>query len=201
MRRLHTVSVQLPDPRHLSPRVELDPKLHQFNGCLGAIDGTLIRAHIPIEKQKRFWSRKGLISQNVFLVVSFEGLYLYVLAGAEGSFHDASVFLQAITRDFMIPSGRMYLADAGFGTRRGVILPFPLQRYHLQDWRYADRPPETKEELFNLRHSRLRVGVEQTIGLDKRKWKIIRCSAPEYRFRDQIALIYVVTGLHNFIKL
>ncbi|KFA66854.1 hypothetical protein S40285_10746 [Stachybotrys chlorohalonatus IBT 40285] len=101
----------------------------------------------------------------------------------------------------MIPSGRMYLADAGFGTRRGVILPFPLQRYHLQDWRYADRPPETKEELFNLRHSRLRVGVEQTIGLDKRKWKIIRCSAPEYRFRDQIALIYVVTGLHNFIKL
>ena len=72
-------------------------------------------------------------------------------------------------------------------------------RYHLQDWRNADRKPATKEELYNLRHARLRIVVEQTFGRVKRKFKIIRDYPPEYDFKYQVFIVYAVTGLWNFI--
>lgn len=56
------------------------------------------------------------------------------------------------------------------------------------------------KELFNLRHAQLRTTVEQVLGLYKRKWRIIRYSAPEYSFIDQIQIVYAVTGLHNFVQ-
>ncbi|KEY72644.1 hypothetical protein S7711_11543 [Stachybotrys chartarum IBT 7711] len=201
MRRLHTKFVHLPKPGHLSPRVELDRKMQQFNGTLGAVDGTHIPAFIAEGKQTRFRSYKNNISQNVFAVVSFEGLFLYILAGAEGSLHDSSLFREAMTRSFRIPHGRLYLADSGFGVQRGILVPFAIYTYHLQDWRLTGEKPANKEELYNFRHAQLRVIVEQVFGRCKRKFKIIRCSAPEYKLQHQITLIYALTALYNFIQL
>jgi hypothetical protein len=99
-----------------------------------------------------------------------------------------------------VPDGRYYLADAGFGNRSGLIVPFQHCRYHLQDWRDSQMRPENARELYNLRHSRLRTCVEQVFGMLKRRWKIIRDSAPEYSIEDQINIVYAVTALHNFMQ-
>lgn len=201
MRYLHTKFVRLPGPTYVSPEVELDPKFMQFNGAIGAIDGTHIHAFIPSQKQKRFWSRKNNISQNVLAAVTFDGLFLYVLAGAEGSINDASLIREAYIRSFVIPDGRFYVADAGFRSRKGLIIPYPHVYYHLRDWDDIGRKPQTPKELFNKRHAQLRTVVEHVFGRCKRKFKIIRSSAPEYAFEDQVRIIYAVTGLYNFIQL
>lgn len=199
MRQLHKEFVQLPNPQYLSPQVELVGKFKGFSGAIGAIDGTHIAAHVPVKLQARFWSRKNKISQNVLAAVTFDGLFSYVLAGAEGSIHDARLLPQALTRSFTIPEGRYYLADAGFGTRKGIVIPYHGPRYHLNE--AAGQRPRNSKELYNLRHSQLRTVVERVFGQCKRKWKIIRNSAPEYQFVDQIRIVYAVTGLFNFIKL
>ncbi len=197
---LHKAFVQLNHDSWLDPVVELDPKLNAFNGCIGAIDGTHIFAHIPLREQQHWRDRKGQISQNVFAAVRSDYSFSYVLAGAEGSINDSSLCQQAFGRDkFSVPPNRYFLADAGFGSREGIVVPFPGVRYHLQDWKNAVNPPETRKELYNLRHARIRVVVEQAFGLLKRRWKIVRSSAPEYGIDQQVSIVYAVTALHNFV--
>lgn len=112
---------------------------------------------------------------------------------------DATLINHALSYGFRIPKDRLYLADAGFGSRQGILVPFLSVRYHLQDFRDADEKPTDAKELYNLRHSRHRMVVEQAFSLLKRKWKIVRVSAPEYTIQDQIGFVYAVTALHNFI--
>lgn len=131
--------------------------------------------------------------------MNFDGFFVYVLVGAEGSINDSSLIRIAKTINLRIPSARFFIADAGFGSRRGILIPFLETRYHLQDWEAADHRPQNKKEIYNLRHAQLRVIVEQIFGRVKRKFKIVRHSAAEYNIRDQHRIMLAVTGLWNFI--
>ncbi len=144
---------------------------------------------------------EGFISQNVFAAVRSDGAFSYVLAGAEGSFHDSTLCNIAFANGFRVPDGRYYLADAAFGGHQGIVVPFSNVRYHLEDWRNSDNPPQNSKELYNLRHARLRVVIEMVFGRLKRRWKIVRASAPEYSINTQIAILYAVTAIHNFVIL
>jgi hypothetical protein len=78
---LHRAFVRLPEDDWLDPAVELNPKTSAFNGCIGAIDGTHIRAHIKASEQPRWFNRKGVISQNVFTASwTNQGSMQYILA-------------------------------------------------------------------------------------------------------------------------
>jgi DDE superfamily endonuclease len=198
MKKLHTQFVKQQDASSLSLHVELSLKFCQFNGAIGAMDGTHIPAHIPVTKQKRFYSRKNNVSQNVLGCVNFDGLFTYVLAGVEGSYYDSTLLKEATSRKLRIPDRRYYLADSGFSLKKGVMTPY-AGTYHLTDFHQRDQRPSSKEELFNLWHAQLRNIVERTFGFLKRKWKIIRTSAVEYDFCWQVAIVYALTGLHNFI--
>jgi len=66
-----------------------------FDDCLGALDGTHVEMHIPIELQPRYRNRKGTLSQNILAVCNFDMQFVYILAGWEGSAHDARVLSDA----------------------------------------------------------------------------------------------------------
>lgn len=199
-RQLHKAYVRPKPAKWLDERYEKDEKVGAFNGCIGAIDGTHIAAYLPTKISSKWRDRKGNISQNVFAAVRSNKSFSFVMAGAEGSMCDQTLCSIALENGFTIPSDRFYLGDAGFGLRKGILTPFPSVRYHLQDWRDAERKPRNAKELYNLRHARLRAVVEQAFGALKRRWKIIRVSAPEYSIRRQIAFVYACTALHNFVE-
>ena len=73
--------------------------------CVGAIDGTHVRASAPREIQGRFRGRKDGTTQNVSATISFDLKFTYVLAGWEGSAHNSRVLNDAFTRPgrFSIP--------------------------------------------------------------------------------------------------
>jgi len=121
---LHRAYVRLPEDKWLDPAIELDPKNAALNGCISAIDGTHITAWIPLKESQRWRDRKGRITQNVFAAVKQDYSFTYVLAGAEGSMNDASVLGEAMTRSFRVPEHRYYVADAGFGVKPGIVIPF-----------------------------------------------------------------------------
>ena len=155
----------------------------------------------PIYKrqQRKWFNRKSLLTQNVFCAVQLDGSFSYVLAGAEGPVNDATLLRHAVSKNLHIPEHRFYISNAGLGARPGLLLPYPSTRYHLNEWRDGGEAPKTKEELYNLRHSRLRVVVEMAFGGLKKKFRILRGSAPEYSLERQILIIYACTGLFNFI--
>ena len=66
--------------------------------CLGAINGTHVRASVPPEIQRRFRGRKDGTTQNVLATISFDLKFTYVLAGWEGSAYDSRVLNDAFAR-------------------------------------------------------------------------------------------------------
>ncbi|KAJ6782797.1 hypothetical protein PWT90_10388 [Aphanocladium album] len=193
--------VTLPEPEFVCPETSKSASTRPFHGCIGAIDGTHIKAFVPLAEQRRYYDRKGNISQNVLCAVRLDGTFSYVLAGTEGSVNNASLLQVALQKSFKIPSRRFYVVDTGFGSEAGVLVPFVGVRYHLQEWKKGKNAPQNAYELFNLRHSSLRIIVEQVFGLLKRKFRILRSAVPEYSEDVQRALVYATAGLWNFIKM
>ncbi|VAI18008.1 hypothetical protein VPH35_083499 [Triticum aestivum] len=85
-----------------------------FEGCIGALDGTHVKACVPAHMVDKFRGRKSYPSQNVLAVVDFDLRFTYVLAGWEGSAHDSLVLKDALTHPggLKIPEGKYFLADA-----------------------------------------------------------------------------------------
>lgn len=110
-----------------------------FKDCLGAIDGTLIQAHVAPEDHARYRNRKGFLSQNVLAACTFDLRFSYVMAGWEGSANDGHIFEDACARDLIIPEGKYYLGDAGFSSLPALLIPYRGVQYHLKEWGRADQ--------------------------------------------------------------
>jgi hypothetical protein len=74
---------------------------------VGAIDGTHINARVPKHMQAVFRGRKHCTTQNVLAAVDFDLKFTYVLAGWEGSAHNALILADALERadGLIVPQG------------------------------------------------------------------------------------------------
>jgi hypothetical protein len=75
--------------------------------------------------------------------------------------------------------------------------PFRKTRYHLNKFSSRNRP-QNVEELFNLRHSSLRVTIERTFAALKNRFKILD-QKPFHTFLSQVKLVLACCILHNWI--
>jgi hypothetical protein len=156
---------------------------------------------IPTKLQPRYRNRKATLSQNILAVCNFDMQFVYILAGWEGSAHDARVLGDAQAfQGFSTPRGKYWLGDAGYGNSEFVMSPYRGVRYHLKEVRQADQRPETAKELFNLRHSSLRNVIERIFGVLKRQWQILGGKGCEYSIETQVDLFCALIGLYNFGK-
>ncbi|KAL5564355.1 hypothetical protein UlMin_027519 [Ulmus minor] len=175
-----------------------------FQGCVGAIDGTHIPCVVDADVAAAYRNRKGFTSQNVMAVVDFEMKFTYLVAGWEGSCHDARV-LNVATRNpaFMFPhapEGKYYLVDSGYSNKSGYLAPFRNVPYHLRDARRRGGRINGPTELFNYRHASLRNCIERCFGVLKARFPILRFMTNFSLVRQrEIAMCCCV--LHNFIKL
>jgi hypothetical protein len=93
--------------------------------------------------------------------------------------------------------GKFYLVDAGYACRNGFLPPYRGVRYHLTEFGGTNRPTNARE-LFNLRHSSLRVTVERAIGALKNRFRILY-NKPFHRYKTQVRLVLACAILHNWI--
>ncbi|XP_072151383.1 protein ALP1-like [Setaria viridis] len=150
------------------PSTAIHPKID----CIGAIDGTHVLARVPRSIRAAFLGRKHTTTKNVLAAVDFDLRFTYVLAGWEGSAHDALILNDALKREdgLRVPPGKFYLVDAGYAVRPGFLPPYRATRYHLRE--FGARVPQTPKELFNLRHSSLRTTVERAFGALKNRFGV-----------------------------
>ncbi|KAL4333793.1 hypothetical protein GQ457_07G004620 [Hibiscus cannabinus] len=196
--KLYKLVIRLPD-ESTPPEIRNSPRFYPyFKDCVGALDGTHVRASVPLSIQGRFRSRKGGTTQNVLAAITFDLKFAYVLAGWEGSAHDSRILTDALTRPrgFKIPEGKYYLADAGYGIRNGILSPYRDVRYHLKE--FSDHRPENAKELFNLRHSSLRTTVERVFGILKKRFRVLDAE-PFWDFQTQVNIVLACCVIHNHI--
>ena len=178
-----------------------------FINCVGALDGTHIPAMIKGIHELPFINRKKYMSQNCLIACSFDLQFQYALAGWEGSAHDSLILSTALgSKDLVIPYGKYFLGDAGFRLTSQILTPYRGVRYHLREWFQGKRgyksprtlvshttnsqltclhSPVNKEELFNLRHAKLRNAIERIFGVLKKRFVILQ-KAVEYPFETQV---------------
>ncbi|CAN1142645.1 Protein ALP1-like [Linum perenne] len=193
-----------PNMSEVPPQILRDPKYYPyFKDCVGAIDGVHVDAILPISQQIPFRGRKGNTTQNVLCVCSFDMRFTYVVAGWEGSAHDARILTSTATDSNsqfpMPPLGKYYVVDSGFANAPGFLAPFRGYTSHFQEIRRRGGP-RGREELFNYRHSSLRNVIERCFGVLKRRWPILKmmCS---YSFSKQTDIVLACCALHNFIRM
>jgi len=124
-----------------------------FKNAIGAIDGSHIHAHPPSSDRSSYRNRKGFVSQNCLFACGFDLKFTYALTGWEGSATDARVFEEARSKDFIIPNGKYFLADAGFPSCNGLLVPYRGVRYHLAEWSRASLRYVTVILIPYLKHS------------------------------------------------
>ena len=145
-------------------------------------------------------NRKGILTQNVLGVASFDLKFQLAYPGWEGLAHDSTVLKDALIHDvFKPPPRRYFLADAGYYNASFMMTPYDGTRYHLKEWiRDGVDKLRNKEELFNLRYSSARNVVERLFGVFKRKFKVMRFHV-EYSLDCQIDLVMALAVVFNFI--
>uniref|UniRef100_A0A453K3T1 DDE Tnp4 domain-containing protein n=1 Tax=Aegilops tauschii subsp. strangulata TaxID=200361 RepID=A0A453K3T1_AEGTS len=131
--------------------------------------------------------------------VDFDLKFTYVLAGWEGSAHDALILANALEREdgLKVPTGKFFLVDAGYAMRLGFLPPYRGTRYHLKEYGRGNHPQNAKE-LFNLRHSSLRTSVERAFAAYKNRWKFVY-NKPFHGYKTQVKVVLACAILHNWV--
>ena len=84
--------------------------------------------------------------------------------------------------------GIYYLCDARYTNGERFLAPYRNQCYHLNELR-QNHIPQTKEELFNYKHSSTRNVIERCFGFFKMKWEILR-DMPWYPVKTTYRIIF-----------
>ncbi|KAL9671442.1 hypothetical protein QQ045_009010 [Rhodiola kirilowii] len=129
-----------------------------FKDCIGALDDTNIQASLANDKGNQYRGRKGTKTWNVLACYSFDMIFTYVPVGWEGSVHDQTVWIDAITQSkycFPHPSrGKYYLVDSGYPNTTGYLAPYKDKRvrYHMPTFRDGDQPTGVYEKFITDIH-------------------------------------------------
>ncbi len=170
-----------------------------FEGCVGAIDGTHLPISPPYGERAPWRDRHGLLSQNVLAICDFDMKFTDVLCGWEGSTADSTLWVEAQrSGDIYIPEGKYVLGDAGFPNCDLCLTPYRGVRYHLNEWAKSNQKPANKEELFNLRHAKIRNIIERTFGVCKNRFKILT-KARYFKIEAQVKVVAALCVLHNIL--
>ncbi|XP_042957659.1 uncharacterized protein LOC122293214 isoform X2 [Carya illinoinensis] len=149
-----------------------------------------------IEGNPRYYPWFERLAQNVLCVCDFNMKFTFVYAGWEGTAHDARVFIDALRRlenNFPWPQD-----DSAFPCTEGYMPPYPRVRYHRFE-RHGNRTFQGYKDLFNYLHSSIRIVIERTFGVLKRRFQLLK-NMPEYRPTRQRYIIITCCAIHNFIR-
>ncbi len=99
-------------------RVALGSQLRELLGCLGFINGTLVKIQEPWKDTKHWtWcnGHKKIYVMNNTMILDHHGLFIYIDSSYLGSYHDVSIFCHlAIYQEWLILHPSRWLFQVSF---------------------------------------------------------------------------------------
>lgn len=170
---------------------ESRPVSNPLLGCIGSIDGIAIAIEKPPEGYNplHFYNRKGYFALPVQAVVDADYRFIAVSITCSGSTHDALCYkLSNIYENLEkgnVPKGFWIAGDDAYPTSPYLITPF------------SSSFASSFQDSFNFFHSSMRVHVEQSFGMLKRRWGIL-WRPLRYHLHRSIRIIPAAMKLQNY---
>ena len=92
------------------------------------------------------------------------------------------------------------MVDLGLPIGTSFLPPHKSIRYHAQEFHSSSRQITSKKELYNYRHSSLRMVIEQSFGMLKARFPILNLM-PNFKPIRQLYVVIMCCALHNFIRM
>ena len=169
-----------------------------FQGCIGALDGWLVKIKKPSSKDGvkfpgDFFSRKGFYAINVQVLVDRKKRVLYKSILCRGAEHDSSAFKASDLYSLLMEKkadlqeqGLYMIGDSAYSIRSFIIVPYD-NAFH-----------GTGEDTFNFYHSSSRIVVECAFGEIDMRWGIL-WKPLRFSLKKSTKVIDACLRLHNFI--
>ena len=170
-----------------------------IGGCIGAIDGWLVKMVAPsmskdnIGNVSNFFSRKGFYALNVQVIVDKQKRVLWHSIKCKGAEHDSSALkatdlyeLFIKKYQWFIDNGLYLIGDSAYALRPFLITP------------YDGAKGGSKEDDFNYHLSSCCIYVECTFGEIYKRWGIL-WRPLAFKLVHNIRIVDSLLHLHNFI--
>lgn len=170
-----------------------------ISGCIGALDGWLVKIRSPSQKRDQvrnpghYYSRKGFFALNVQVIVDKKKSVIWRCINSRGGAHDSSAFKNSSLYGKMegnwmnlVQKGFYLLGDSAYALKSFLLTP------------YNNAKPSTPEDTFNFYHSSCRIYVECAFGEIDMRWGIFWRPLGH----KLTTIKYIIDGamrLHNFI--
>jgi hypothetical protein len=169
-----------------------------FRGCIGALDGWLVKIKRPGSKDNvtnpgDFFSRKGFYAINCQVIVDRYKRVIYKSIICHGAEHDSSAFKASDIYDILHEQrqtleaeGLYFIADSAYALRSFLITP------------YDNAIHGEFNDNFNFYHSSSRIVVECAFGEIDMRWGIF-WKPLKFSLVRNARVIDACLRLHNFI--
>ena len=169
-----------------------------FTGCIGALDGWLVRIRSPqakdgVDTPGDYFSRKGFYCVNVQVIVDKKKRVLYRSIISRGAEHDSTAFRNSSLYKELLEKGAelaernlYFIGDSAYAIRSFLLTPVD-NTLHGQ-----------AGDNYNYYHSSSRISVECAFGEINNRWGILWKSLG-YDLSTNTSIIDACLRLHNFI--
>ena len=89
--------------------------------------------------------------------------------------------------------------DTSYPCTGGFLQHYKGERYHAQEFHGRGRQARTAKELFNFRHSSLRMTIERCFGVLKARFPILKLMPP-YKPSRQRLIVIACCAIHNYAR-
>ena len=148
-----------------------------FSGCIGIIDGTLVKIRRPWKNPdhgKWFNGRKKMYCMNNVVIVDHHGLFIYINSTYSGSFHDDTCLraseLHSSWREHFAHSDMDQYFEYILGDSRYAGMEMFIMR-RIQGHEIGDGISQEVVDTWNKMHAGYRIQVEWGIGGLKQQWR------------------------------
>ena len=176
-----------------------DGSNHLFSGCIGAVDGWIVKIQKPRKKDgvlnpKSFYSRKGFYGLSVQAIVDKKKRVLFRSIESRGAEHDSTAFKRTGLYKWLMDNnwyelkrrGYFFIGDSAYSLRSFLMTP------------YDNTMHGTPEDNFNYFHSSARIVVECAFGEIDLRWGIL-WRPLKFALELNCKVIDACMRLHNFI--
>jgi hypothetical protein len=164
-----------------------------FDGCVGCIDGVLIRIKTPSASEtgnvrSYFSGHCHTIGLNVQAVCDSKSRFIFFAVAAPGSSSDIRALRQTSLLRYAdsLPTGRYFIGDCPYVPSEHMLTPFG-----------GSQKAIPANDHYNFYLSQLRIKIEQAFGLMTTKWRRLR-SPLQVRLKTAPTVCVAIARLHNY---